>query len=112
LILFTVKVPGLWAMRVQGCWIYATMTFCAARLLGQRPYCNFLGMSAPEEGTKAGIPYFTFLSDSIYHLKIALLTESLPSAMAKSTALQSNLDVDFVISYRFAKTGMFVCMAG
>jgi anoctamin-10 len=69
-------------------------------------------MSAQIEGTLTGIPYFTSASDSIYHLKIALLTERVPSAMAKSKALQSNLDVDYVISYRFAKTGMFVCVVG
>jgi anoctamin-10 len=65
-------------------------------------------MSVQNEGTVTGIPYFTSLSDSIYHLKIALLTSSSLPAMAKSKALQSNLDVDYVISYRFAKTGMFV----
>jgi anoctamin-10 len=69
-------------------------------------------MSVQDEETVAGIPYFTSLSDSIYHLKIALLTSSLLPAMAKSKALQSNLDVDYVISYRFAKTGMFVCAVG
>jgi anoctamin-10 len=80
--------------------------------LARNPNCNFLGMLAQKEGTKTGIPYFTSLSEYIYYLKIALLTESLPSAMAKSTALQSNLDVDFVISYRYAKTGMFVFVVG
>jgi anoctamin-10 len=70
------------------------------------------GMAVQKDSTVAGIPYFTSASDSIYHLKIALLTESVPSAMAKSKALQSNLDVDYVICYRFAKTGMFVVWWG
>ena len=51
------------------------------------------------------IPYFTDLSWKIYDLKFVLLDPSQPSAMTKSKALQSNLDVDYVISYRFAKTG-------
>jgi hypothetical protein len=78
--------------------------------LASNPNCNFLGMSVQKEGTVTGIPYFTALSDSIYHLKIALLTKRSLPAMAKSKALQSNLDVDYVISYRFAKTGMLVCV--
>ncbi|KAI8936796.1 hypothetical protein NX059_006039 [Plenodomus lindquistii] len=59
-----------------------------------------------KEGSPAspGIPYFTSLTWRIYYLKIALLSSSSTSAMAKSQALQSNLDVDYVISYRFAKT--------
>ncbi|KAF1837039.1 DUF590-domain-containing protein [Decorospora gaudefroyi] len=61
-------------------------------------------MRAHEEGSVTGIPYFTSLSSSIYHLKIALLTSSSSSAMARSKALQTNLDVDYVISYHFAKT--------
>jgi hypothetical protein len=78
--------------------------------LASNPNCNFLGMSVQKEGTVTGIPSFTALSDSIYHLKIALLTKRSLPAMAKSKALQSNLDVDYVISYRFAKTGMLVCV--
>jgi hypothetical protein len=31
---------------------------------------------------------------------------SFPSIMAKSQALNTNMDVDYVISYRFVKTGM------
>jgi|TARA_R110002003_G_scaffold55_2_gene4940 hypothetical protein len=51
------------------------------------------------------IPGFTRLSSQIYNLKYALLDNSTDSlAMTKSPALQSNLDVDYVISYRFAKT--------
>jgi hypothetical protein len=65
-------------------------------------------MSAQDEGSVTGIPYFSSLAWSIYCLKIALLTPSSEPPMAKSKALQSNLDVDYVISYRFAKTGMFV----
>ncbi|CAN9138107.1 unnamed protein product [Alternaria alternata] len=63
-------------------------------------------MSTQKEGTSAAsaIPYFTNLSWSIYRIKIALLTSGSSSDMAKSKALQSNLDVDYVISYRFAKT--------
>lgn len=73
-------------------------------------------MSPPEEGsgpdnpTHNTIPYFSSLAHRIYLLKIALLTDSNTAAvddMAKSKALQSNLDVDYVISFRFAKTGMF-----
>lgn len=63
-------------------------------------------MSVQAEGHKAPrIPYFSALSRNIYRLKISLLTTSAESVMAKSQALQSNLDVDYVISYRFAKTG-------
>jgi hypothetical protein len=67
-------------------------------------------MSTQKEGTStdAAIPYFTHLSWTVYRFKIALLTSGSSSDMAKSKALQSNLDVDYVISYRFAKTGMFV----
>lgn len=79
-----------------------------ARPLGPAPHSNFLGMSTHDEASGPNIPYFSSLARSIYHLKIALLTSSSSSAMAKSQALQSNLDVDYVISYRFAKTGMFV----
>ncbi|KAF2027370.1 DUF590-domain-containing protein [Setomelanomma holmii] len=51
------------------------------------------------------IPGFTRLSSQIYNLKYALLDNSTKSlVMTKSQALQSNLDVDYVISYRFAKT--------
>jgi anoctamin-10 len=71
-------------------------------------------MSTQKEGTSAAaaIPYFTNLSWSIYRIKIALLTSGSSSDMAKSKALQSNLDVDYVISYRFAKTGMGVPTRG
>jgi anoctamin-10 len=52
------------------------------------------------------IPGFTRLSSKIYNLKYSLIDDSSPAAvMTKSQALQSNLDVDYVISYRFAKTG-------
>lgn len=51
------------------------------------------------------IPYFTDIAWKIYDLKFLLLDSREPSAMSKSKALQSNLDVDYVISYRFAKTG-------
>ena len=61
--------------------------------------------SSAEGLTPHKIPYFTDLSWKIYKLKFALIDSSLPSAMTKSQALQSNLDVDYVISYRFAKTG-------
>lgn len=72
-----------------------------------RPSRSFLVMSVQAEGHKGPhIPYFSALSRRIYHLKISLLTSSASSVMAKSQALQSNLDVDYVISYRFAKTGM------
>lgn len=71
-------------------------------------------MSTQKEGTsaEAAIPYFTNLSWSIYRIKIALLTSGSSSDMAKSKALQSNLDVDYVISYRFARTGMGVPTRG
>lgn len=73
----------------------------------QARYTNFLGMSSTSAGlTPQKIPYFTDLSWKIYDLKFTLLDSSQPSAMTKSQALQSNLDVDYVISYRFAKTGM------
>jgi hypothetical protein len=46
------------------------------------------------------------LSSKIYNLKYALLDDAGPAAiMTKSQALQTNLDVDYVISFRFAKTG-------
>lgn len=68
---------------------------------------HFLGMPSSAEGLASHkIPYFTDLSWKIYNLKFALIDSSKPSAMTKSQALQSNLDVDYVISYRFAKTGM------
>jgi hypothetical protein len=78
-------------------------------LPGGLAFTTFLGMSTQKEGTstEAVIPYFTNLSWSIYRIKIALLTSGSSSDMAKSKALQSNLDVDYVISYRFANTGMF-----
>ncbi|KAJ4993051.1 hypothetical protein SVAN01_01403 [Stagonosporopsis vannaccii] len=60
--------------------------------------------STPERLTPHKIPYFTDLSWKIYNLKFVLLDSSEASAMTKSKALQSNLDVDYVISYRFAKT--------
>jgi len=71
-------------------------------------------MSTQKEGTStdAAIPYFTNLAWSIYRIKIALLTSGTSSDMAKSQALQSNLDVDYVISYRFAKTGTFAPLRG
>ena len=79
-------------------------------------------MSTQKEGTAAvaaavaaapTIPYFSHLSWTIYQVKIALLTSGSESDMAKSKALQTNLDVDYVICYRFAKTGMFFwCMVG
>jgi anoctamin-10 len=72
-------------------------------------------MASPTEGLPAPqpqpqsppqIPGFTRLSSKIYHLKYSLIDDTSPAAvMTKSTALQSNLDVDYVISYRFAKTG-------
>jgi anoctamin-10 len=61
------------------------------------------------------IPGFTRLSSHIYNLKFALIESSSSSSspeMAKSQALQSNLDVDYVVSYRFAKTGMCMAAAG
>lgn len=68
---------------------------------------HFLGMPSSAEGlTPHKIPYFTYLSWKIYDLKFVLLDSSHPSVMTKSQALQSNLDVDYVISYRFTKTGM------
>lgn len=83
------------------------MTFVPERP-ARNPDYTFLGMSTQKEGTSdpaaAAIPYFTNLSWSVYRLKIALLT-SPSSDMAKSKALQSNLDVDYVINYRFASTG-------
>ena len=72
-------------------------------------------MSTQKEGTSnpaaAAIPYFTNLSSSVYKLKIALLTSASSSDMAKSNALQSNLDVDYVINYRFASTGKLASTA-
>lgn len=70
---------------------------------------TLLGMSSQKEGTSTAaaaraIPYFTTLSWSVYQLKIALLASASTSDMAKSTALQTNLDVDYVITYRFADT--------
>lgn len=63
-------------------------------------------MSYPLEGRAPHkIPYFTDLSWKIFDLKFVLLDSSQPSAMTKPMALESNLDVDYVISYRFAKTG-------
>lgn len=63
-------------------------------------------MSSAERLAPHKIPYFTDLAWKIYDIKFLLLDSSEPSAMSKSKALQSNLDVDYVISYRFAKTGM------
>ena len=64
------------------------------------------GMSVQVEGHPTPqIPYFSSLSRTIYSRKIALLGSSSTPAMAKSQALQSNLDVDYVISYRFAGKG-------
>lgn len=52
------------------------------------------------------IPGFSRAASTIYNLKYALIDDTDPAAvMTKSQALQSNLDVDYVISYRFAKTG-------
>lgn len=49
------------------------------------------------------------LSSKIYNIKYALLDDTSPVAvMARSQALQTNLDVDYVISYRFAKIGMWL----
>lgn len=62
--------------------------------------------STPEGLTPHKIPYFTDIAWKIYDLKFVLLDSSEASAMTKSQSLQSNLDVDYVISYRFAKTGM------
>jgi hypothetical protein len=63
-------------------------------------------MSYPLEGRAPHkIPYFTDLSWKIFDLKFVLLDSSQPSAMTKPKALESNLDIDYVISYRFAKTG-------
>lgn len=65
-------------------------------------------MSTPrKEGSlRPGIPYFTSLAWAIYKRKFALLDRaSTPYNMAKSAAVQSNLDVDYVISYQFSKTG-------
>jgi hypothetical protein len=68
-----------------------------------------LGMSTTLEGSpqlkSRKIPYFTDIAWKIYDLKFLLLDSSESSAMSKPKALQSNLDVDYVISYRFAKTG-------
>jgi hypothetical protein len=80
------------------------------------PPTQLLGMSkneGPSPQSPPRIPGFTRLSSKIYNLKYALIDDSsLSSAtMAKSHALQSNLDVDYVISYRFAKTGMFKALA-
>lgn len=66
-----------------------------------------IGMLSTSEGlTPHKIPYFTDLSWWIYDRKFVLIDSKQPAAMTKSQALQSNLDVDYVISYRFAKTGM------
>lgn len=65
-----------------------------------------LGMSTSEGLAPHKIPYFTDLAWKIYDIKFLLLDPSEPSVMTKSKALQSNLDVDYVISYRFAKTGI------
>ncbi|KAH9877642.1 hypothetical protein IAQ61_003010 [Plenodomus lingam] len=91
-----------------------TLVFPPARLPAQNHKCNLsLGMlDKHKEGRRASpaspaIPYFTALACRIYYLKIALLSSTSStstSAMAKSQALQSNLDVDYVIRYRFAKT--------
>lgn len=52
------------------------------------------------------IPGFSRAASTIYNLKYALIDNTSPLAvMTKSQALQSNLDVDYVICYRFAKTG-------
>jgi hypothetical protein len=91
----------------------ATMTF-GLLVAWPTPITTFLGMSTPKEGTstQAAIPYFTNLAWSIYRIKIALLTSGSSSDMAKSKALQTNLDVDYVISYRFAKTGASMPLRG
>jgi hypothetical protein len=61
------------------------------------------GRPAPQSPPR--IPGFTRLSSKIYNLKYSLIDDTSPAAvMIKSLALQSNLDVDYVISYRFAKT--------
>lgn len=74
-------------------------------------------MSSQNEGTSnaaaaPAIPYFTHLSWSVYRLKFALLSSASPSDMAKSNALQTNLDVDYVINYRFAGKGKLAITAG
>jgi hypothetical protein len=73
------------------------------------PPTQLLGMSKNEglsPQSPPRIPGFTRLSSKIYNIKYALLDNTSPSSiMTKSQALQSNLDVDYVISYRFAKTG-------
>ncbi len=90
---------------LQGCWIGVSMTFVPSPFKRGTPLF-FLGMSSTSEGyTAHKIPYFTDLSWKIYDLKFVLLDSRHPSAMTKSKALQSNLDVDYVISYRFAKSG-------
>lgn len=68
-------------------------------------------MSTKPEGSDSNpkpprIPGFSRAASTIYNIKYALIDDSSPAAvMTKSQALQSNLDVDYVISYRFAKTG-------
>lgn len=62
-------------------------------------------MSSAEGLTPHKIPYFTDFTWRIFDLKFVLLDPSEASVMSKSKTLQSNLDVDYVISYRFAKTG-------
>jgi hypothetical protein len=89
--------------------IDASMTFVVPEFQARKEHQ--LGMSTTLEGLapqleSRKIPYFTDIAWKIYDLKFLLLDSSEPSAMSKSKALQSNLDVDYVISYRFAKTGM------
>jgi hypothetical protein len=76
---------------------------------------QLLGMSKNEglgPTSPPRIPGFTRLSSQIYNLKFALIESSSSPEMAKSQALQSNLDVDYVVSYRFAKTGKCTAAAG
>jgi hypothetical protein len=69
-------------------------------------------MSSTTEGLPAApqspprIPGFTRLSSKVYNLKYSLLDNTSPTAvMTKQQELQSNLDIDYVISYDFTKTG-------
>lgn len=74
------------------------------------PRRNFLvPMSNQKEGpVSPRIPGFTRLSSRVYNLKYALIDDVNPAAiMTKALAHQSNLDVDYVICFRFAKTGMW-----
>jgi hypothetical protein len=96
------------AVRAGSLQIDASMTFVVLEFQARKEHQ--LGMSTTLEGSaplleRHKIPYFTDIAWKIYDLKFLLLDPSEPSAMSKTKALQSNLDVDYVISYRFAKTG-------